>query len=111
MRDRARRAIEECRLIAQMSEEPDRITRRFLTPPMHDVHARLRERMTALGMSVDVDAMGICAGFGDLLELSPSDSSLVRTLTQCPAPAHSMVCSAWHWRLSGFSLHRKLNSR
>ncbi len=58
MRDRAQRAIEECKLIAQMSEEPGRITRRFLTPPMHDVHARLRDRMNALGMSVEVDACG-----------------------------------------------------
>ena len=30
-----------------MSEEPGRITRRFLTPPVHDVHALLRSRMEA----------------------------------------------------------------
>ena len=40
--DRAQRAIAECRRIAAMSEEPGRITRRFLTPPMRDVHALLR---------------------------------------------------------------------
>jgi allantoate deiminase len=58
MKDRARRAIEECLLIAGMTEEPGRITRRFLTPPFHDVHAHLRARMEAMGMSVRVDAGG-----------------------------------------------------
>jgi allantoate deiminase len=62
MRDRALRAIEECKLIAAMSEEPGRITRRFLTPPIHDVHARLRARMEALGMTVEVDAAGNLRG-------------------------------------------------
>jgi allantoate deiminase len=62
MRDRALRAIEECRRIAAMSEEPGRITRRFLTPPMHDVDAHLRARMNALGMTVRVDAVGNLRG-------------------------------------------------
>ncbi len=66
MRDRALRAIEECRLIASMSEEPGRITRRFLTPPMHQVHAHLRARMEALGMSVEVDAVGNLRGLWQL---------------------------------------------
>ncbi len=47
MNDRARRAIAECRTIATMTEEPGRITRRFLTPPVHHVHAHLRARMEA----------------------------------------------------------------
>ena len=62
MRDRAARAIAECKLIAAMSEEPDRITRRFLTPPMHEVHAHLRARMELLGMTVQVDAAGNLRG-------------------------------------------------
>jgi allantoate deiminase len=62
MRDRAQRAIAECRKIATMSEEPGRITRRFLTPPMRDVHAHLRARMDALGMAVRVDAVGNLRG-------------------------------------------------
>jgi allantoate deiminase len=62
MKDRARRAIAECRHIATMTEEPARITRRFLTPPTHDVHAHLRTRMEALGMSVHVDAAGNLRG-------------------------------------------------
>jgi allantoate deiminase len=60
--DRARRVIEECRAIAQMSEEPDHITRRFLTPPVHQVHQHLRARMESLGMTVHVDAVGNLRG-------------------------------------------------
>ena len=62
MPERARRAIAECRRIAVMSEEPNRTTRRFLTPPMREVHALLRERMVALGMTASVDAAGNLRG-------------------------------------------------
>jgi allantoate deiminase len=62
MSSRAARAIAECELIARMSEDPERITRRFLTPPMHDVHAHLRARMELLGMTVRVDAAGNLRG-------------------------------------------------
>ena len=62
MRDRARRAIAECLHIATMTEEPGRITRRFLTPPVHDVHIHLRRRMEALGMNVRIDAAGNLRG-------------------------------------------------
>jgi allantoate deiminase len=62
MRERALRAIAECRRIAVLSEEPGRTTRRFLTPPTHDVHALLSSRMNALGMSVHVDPAGNLRG-------------------------------------------------
>jgi allantoate deiminase len=62
MRDRALRAIAECRHIATITEEPGRTTRRFLTPPMHEVHAHLCARMEALGMSTHVDAAGNLCG-------------------------------------------------
>jgi allantoate deiminase len=62
MRARAQRAIAECRQIAFMTEEPGHITRRFLTAPMHPVHAHLRARMEALGMTVQVDAAGNLRG-------------------------------------------------
>jgi allantoate deiminase len=62
MTARAARTIAECRLIATMTEEPGRITRRFLTPPMHAVHAHLRKRMEALGMTVHLDAVGNLRG-------------------------------------------------
>jgi allantoate deiminase len=60
--ERARRAIAECRRIAAMSEEPGRTTRRFLTPPVREVHKLLRTRMEALGMKVHVDAAGNLRG-------------------------------------------------
>ncbi|MGO9436794.1 MAG: allantoate amidohydrolase [Terracidiphilus sp.] len=62
MKDRALRAIAECQRIATMTEEPGRITRRFLTPPTHDVHAHLRSRIESLGMTVQVDAAGNLRG-------------------------------------------------
>jgi allantoate deiminase len=62
MRDRAQRAIAECRLIGAFTEEPGRITRRFLALPAHDVHKYLRARMESLGMSVHIDAAGNLRG-------------------------------------------------
>jgi allantoate deiminase len=62
MRERALRAIAECEQIATMTEEPGRITRRFLTPPTHDGHAHVRRRMERLGMAVQVDAAGNLRG-------------------------------------------------
>jgi allantoate deiminase len=60
--ERAKRSIAECRRIAGMSEEPGRTTRRFLTPPVRDVHPLLRGRMEALGMTVTLDAAGNLRG-------------------------------------------------
>jgi allantoate deiminase len=62
MKERALRAIAECRRIAAMTEEPGRVTRRFLTQPTHAVHAYLRERMEAVGMTVRLDAAGNLRG-------------------------------------------------
>lgn len=62
MKGRAANAIAECQRVAAFTEEPGRITRRFLTPPMHAVHDRLRDRMTVLGMRVTVDAAGNLRG-------------------------------------------------
>jgi len=58
----AARVLAECRLLASFTEEPGRITRRFLTPPVAEVHAYLRQRMTDLGMSVHTDAIGNLRG-------------------------------------------------
>ena len=54
----AARILAECRLIATFTEQPGRTTRRFLTPPVADLHTHLRQRMTALGMTVTTDAIG-----------------------------------------------------
>lgn len=56
--DRAVRIIARCREIAVCTEVPGEITRLFLTPPMHAVHALLRAWMEATGMIVHVDAIG-----------------------------------------------------
>ena len=61
-RMKARSVIAECHRLAAMSEESGRTTRRFLMPPVADVHAHLGARMTALGMSVTVDAAGNLRG-------------------------------------------------
>jgi len=45
-----------------MTEEPGRTTRRFLTPPVHQVHQHLRARMESLDMTVHVDAVGNLRG-------------------------------------------------
>ncbi len=45
-----------------MSEEPGCITRRFLTPPVRQVHALLRSRMESIGMEVRADAAGNLRG-------------------------------------------------
>lgn len=62
MPQRAQRAIAECRRIAGMSEEVGGTTRRFLTPPVREVHALLHGRMEAIGMNVSVDAAGNLRG-------------------------------------------------
>jgi allantoate deiminase len=56
------RVIERCRELARFSEEKDRTTRTFLSPPMHDVHRTLRGWMERLGMEVWVDAAGNLRG-------------------------------------------------
>jgi allantoate deiminase len=61
--DRAARIITRCREIAAYTEIPGEITRLFLTPPMHKVHALLRGWMEAAGMIVHIDAIGNLRGF------------------------------------------------
>src|SRR5712671_5530218 len=47
----AHEVIGRCRELAECTEEPGFTTRRFLSPPMHEVHARLRCWMQEAGMS------------------------------------------------------------
>jgi allantoate deiminase len=60
--DRALQVIARCRKIAACTEIPAEITRLFLTPPMHAVHALMRGWMEAAGMTVRVDAIGNLRG-------------------------------------------------
>jgi allantoate deiminase len=57
--------IERCRELAGYSEEPGFLTRTFLSPPMHEVHARVRGWMEQAGMSVAVDHAGNIRGSYD----------------------------------------------
>jgi allantoate deiminase len=54
--------IERCRHLAKHTEESGWITRRFLSEPMHCVHADLRVWMEQAGMNVQVDAAGNLRG-------------------------------------------------
>ncbi|HWE51759.1 MAG TPA: allantoate amidohydrolase [Bryobacteraceae bacterium] len=59
----ANKVISRCRQIAECSEEPGRITRTFLSPPMRDVHRLLTQWMEECGMRVRVDDAGNLLGF------------------------------------------------
>jgi allantoate deiminase len=54
----ARAAVERCRQIANCTEEPGRITRTYLSPPMREVHALISSWLTAAGCSIGIDAAG-----------------------------------------------------
>lgn len=58
----ARRALRRCAILARLSEEPGRLTRTFLSPPMREVHRRVRRWLEAAGMQVRVDAVGNIIG-------------------------------------------------
>ena len=54
--------LDLCARIAAHTDVPGTITRAFLSPATHAVHALLREQMEALGMSVRVDSAGNLRG-------------------------------------------------
>lgn len=54
--------LTRCDVLASCSEEPGRLTRTFLRPPMRDAHGHLRRWMTAAGLQVRVDAVGNMIG-------------------------------------------------
>jgi len=58
----ARRVMARCDRLALCSEEPDHLTRTFLSPPMREVHADLREWMHSCHVTVRVDALGNLIG-------------------------------------------------
>jgi len=62
MSARAQQAIDWCRRLATLSEDPACTTRTFLSPPMHEVHRLLGEWMRSFGMQVSVDAAGNLRG-------------------------------------------------
>jgi allantoate deiminase len=58
----AREVVRRCRRLARCTEEPGRITRTFLSPPMHEVHSLVRGWMEEAGMRVGVDGVGNIRG-------------------------------------------------
>jgi allantoate deiminase len=54
--------VARCRMLAEATEEPGFITRTFLSEPMHQVHAHLRDWMERAGMSVITDHAGNLRG-------------------------------------------------
>jgi allantoate deiminase len=54
--------LERCDILAKCSEEPGKLTRTFLSPPMRDVHNRLRSWMTDAGLGERIDAVGNVIG-------------------------------------------------
>jgi allantoate deiminase len=71
MTSRAQRAVDACREIARFSENPDQLTRTFLSFPTHGVHLLLSAWMERLGMEWRIDAAGNLRGIyrGDGAEL------------------------------------------
>jgi allantoate deiminase len=59
---RAEEAISRCQAVARFSEDPPRITRTFLSPPMRACHKEFGGWMRALGMDVHIDAAGNLCG-------------------------------------------------
>src|SRR5215472_93091 len=57
-----RTVMERCDLLASFSEEPDCLTRRFATPPMHQVHEIIGSWLHNIGMTVEIDAVGNLIG-------------------------------------------------
>jgi allantoate deiminase len=60
--ERADCIIARCRQLAAFTDVPGEITRLFLSPPMHNVHALLKGWMEAAGMTVRVDSVGNLRG-------------------------------------------------
>ncbi|MEO7653694.1 MAG: allantoate amidohydrolase [Bryobacteraceae bacterium] len=55
--------MDRCLSLAKLSEEPGRITRAFLSPPMQDAYQMVRAAMEAAGLIVSVDAIGNVRGW------------------------------------------------
>ena len=54
----AEKVIARCRKLASFTEEPGRITRRFLSPPMRECHREIAAWLEPLGAGVRIDAAG-----------------------------------------------------
>jgi allantoate deiminase len=57
-KSQAEKAIARCRKLASFTEQPGRITRTFLSPPMRDCHREIAEWLAPLGVETKIDAAG-----------------------------------------------------
>jgi allantoate deiminase len=58
----AQTIMERCEILSHYSEEPDRLTRRFASPALHQAKEAVAGWMQAAGMSVQYDAIGNLIG-------------------------------------------------
>jgi allantoate deiminase len=58
----AQRTVDRCLMLARLSEDENRTTRTFLTPPMREAHRLVQGWMEDAGMTVTVDAIGNLRG-------------------------------------------------
>ena len=59
---RAQQVIWRCQTLARFTEDPPRIRRTFLSPPMRACHQEIEGWMRPLGMTVHIDAVGNLRG-------------------------------------------------
>lgn len=57
-RAQAEKVIARCRKLASFTEEPGRVTRTFLSPPMRECHREIAAWVEPLGAEVRIDAAG-----------------------------------------------------
>jgi len=55
---RAQEVVSRCQSLARFTEDPPRICRTFLSPPMRACHRQIEDWMRPLGMAVSLDAAG-----------------------------------------------------
>jgi allantoate deiminase len=60
--DYAAKVLRQCDRLATISEEPDRLTRRFATPALAQANEAVLYWMRELGMHARVDAIGNVVG-------------------------------------------------
>jgi allantoate deiminase len=59
---RAQEVLSRCQTLALLTEDPPRICRTFLSPPMRACHRQIEDWMRPLGMTVTIDAAGNLRG-------------------------------------------------
>jgi allantoate deiminase len=71
---RAQEVVSRCQTLARFTEDPPRICRTFLSPPMRACHRQIEDWMRPMGMAVSLDAAGNLHG------LYPGTDGTVRRL-------------------------------